>query len=103
MILDEPRVGPITPDEVGLDSGHEPVGVRFTGEAPRPLPTQRIAVTDPPRFAAIGPFLDMGHALDPSSGDWPSEAASKDVMAPCHPDVISLPFPLFRLVRAIFR
>ena len=61
----------------------------------------RVAVADPPRFAAIGPFLDVGHALDPSSGYWPGEAASEDVMAPCHPNAISLPLTLCRLVRAL--
>jgi hypothetical protein len=60
-------VGPVAADEVGLDGDHESIGVDPTDEAPRPFPTSQVAIADPPGFAAIGSFLDVGHAVDPSS------------------------------------
>jgi hypothetical protein len=37
--LREAWVGPVAADEVGLDGGHEPVGIRLACEASRAFPT----------------------------------------------------------------
>ena len=51
-------VGPVAADQVGLDGGHEPVGVGLAGEAPRAFPICRVPASHPPRFAPV--MLGLG-------------------------------------------
>ncbi|GBE23433.1 hypothetical protein BMS3Bbin01_02817 [bacterium BMS3Bbin01] len=61
--LGQARVGPLAADQVGLDGGHEPLGVDLAGEALGAFPPGRVPVADPPRFRTVRSLLDVRHRL----------------------------------------
>jgi hypothetical protein len=87
-----------------LDGGHESAGVGLAGEAPRVLAASWVPVSDPPWFAAVGPFLDVRHGQTHLLSVWTiaGVVCPKDATRPCHQSVISLPFMLFSSVRGMF-
>jgi hypothetical protein len=102
--LRQSRVGPVAADQVGLDGGHEPVGVGLAGEAPRAFPTCRVPVSHPPRFAAVRPFLDVRHGQTHLPSVWTIDGvvSPNDATQPCHQSVISLPFTVFSPGQGMF-